>query len=100
MEQLLTFQENDFLGSVTHVDTEQIIIEIENQGIMGKICVGNIVAIETGKRHEHLIALIDKVTRKYVDDFSENEEDPDGLVRGLYQGRYYWYISHSHGRSA
>ena len=80
MEQLLTFHENDFLGSVTHVDTEQIIIEIENQGIMGKICVGNIVAIETGKRHEFLIALIDKVTRKYVDDFSEDEEDPNEIM--------------------
>lgn len=80
MEQLLTFQENDFLGSVTHVDTEQIIIEIENPGIMGKICVGNIVAIETGKRHEFLIALIDKVTRKYIDDFSEEEEDPDDIM--------------------
>lgn len=80
MEQLLVFQESDFLGSVTHVDTEQIIIEIENQGIMGKICVGNIVAIETGKRHEYLIALIDKVTRKYVDDFSEDEEDPDEIM--------------------
>lgn len=80
MEQLLTFHENDFLGSVTHVDTEQIVIEIENQSIMGRICVGNIVAIETGKRHEFLIALIDKVTRKYVDDFSEDEEDPDEIM--------------------
>ena len=80
MEQLLVFQESDFLGSVTHVDTEQSIIEIENQGIMGNICVGNIVAIETGKRHEYLIALIDKVTRKYVDDFSEDEEDPDEIM--------------------
>lgn len=80
MEQLLVFQESDFLGSVTHVDTEQIIVEIENQGIMGKICVGNIVAIETGKRHEFLIALIDKVTRKYVDDFSEDDEADDIMV--------------------
>ena len=80
MEQLLSFSENDFLGSVTHVDTEQVVIEIENQGIMGKICVGNIVAIETGKRHEHLIALIDKVTRKYIDDFSEDEEDADDIM--------------------
>ena len=80
MEQLLTFSENDLLGSVTHVDTEQVVIEIENQGIMGKICVGNIVAIETGKRHELLVALIDKVTRKYVDDFLEDEEDPDEIM--------------------
>ena len=59
MAQLLNFTDNDLLGSVTHVDTEQIIVEIENTVIMGQICVGNLVAIETGKRHEFLISLID-----------------------------------------
>ena len=58
MAQLLNFTESDLLGSVTHVDTEQIIIEIENPLIMGQICVGNLVAIETGKHHELLIVVI------------------------------------------
>lgn len=80
MAQLLNFTENDLLGSVTYVDTEQIIIEIENPLIMGQICVGNLVAIETGKHHELLISLIDKVTRKYVDDFTDNEEDIDEIM--------------------
>ena len=31
MGNLLVFSENDMLGHVTHVDTEQIIIEIENR---------------------------------------------------------------------
>lgn len=80
MAQLLNFTESDLLGSVTHVDTEQIIIEIENPLIMGQICVGNLVAIETGKHHELLISLIDKVTRKYVDDFTDNEEEVDEIM--------------------
>lgn len=80
MAQLLNFTENDLLGSVTHVDTEQIIIEIENPLIMSQICVGNLVAIETGKYHELLISLIDKVTRKYVDDFTDSEEDADEIM--------------------
>ena len=80
MAQLLNFTESDLLGSVTHVDTEQIIIEIENPLIMGQICVSNLVAIETGKHHELLISLIDKVTRRYVDDFTDNEEDIDEIM--------------------
>lgn len=80
MAQLLSFTESDLLGSVTHVDTEQIIIEIENPLIMTQICVGNLVAIETGKRHELLISLIDKVTRKYVDDFNDGEEDVNEIM--------------------
>lgn len=80
MEQLFTFTDNDLLGSVTHVDTEQIIIEIENPLIMNQICVGNLVAIETGKHHEFLISLIDKVTRKYVDDYDDDDSDTDDIM--------------------
>lgn len=80
MAQLLNFNESDLLGSVTHVDTEHIIIEIENSLIMGQLCVGNLVAIETGKHHEFLISLIDKVTRRYVDDFNDSEEDIDEIM--------------------
>ncbi|MBD5118861.1 MAG: DUF87 domain-containing protein [Clostridiales bacterium] len=80
MPQLLAFTENDFLGRVTYVDTEQIIVEIENSNIMNQICVGNITAIETGKRHEQLIALIDKVTRKYVDDLDKDAADQNEMM--------------------
>lgn len=80
MSALLTFSENDLLGSVTYVDTEQIIIEIENNNIMGQICVGNIVAIETAKHHVFLISLIDKVTRKYIDDFEDKEADKNEIM--------------------
>ena len=80
MAQLLNFTDNDLLGSVTHVDTEQIVVEIENTVIMGQICVGNLVAIETGKRHEFLISLIDKVTRKYIDDFDDTESEENEIM--------------------
>ena len=80
MSQLLCFTDNDLLGNVTYVDTEQIIIEIANINIMEQICVGNLVAIETGKRHEHLIALIDKVTRKYIDDFDDDAAQENEMM--------------------
>lgn len=80
MANLLMFSEDDVLGSVTHVDTEQIIIEIENGTVMNKICVGNLVAIETSKQHEKLIALIDKVTRKYVENYVDEDDEIDELM--------------------
>ena len=80
MTKLLHFTENDLLGIVTHVDTERIIIEIENSAIMSQLCVGNIVAIETGKQHQQLIALIDRVTRKYIDDFDDGSSEQDEIM--------------------
>lgn len=80
MEALLKFTEDDLLGSVIQVDTEQIIIAIENDTIINKVCVGNIVAIDTSKRHERLIALIDKVTRKYIENYTDEEDEDDEMM--------------------
>lgn len=80
MSDLLMFSENDKLGSVTHVDTEQIIIEIENDNVMNKISVGNLVAIETSKQHEKLIALIDKVTRKYLESYDDENIEMEEMM--------------------
>lgn len=80
MGNLLTFSENDMLGHVIHVDTEQIIIEIENSTMLNKICVGNLVAIETSKQHENLIALIDKVTRKYTESYMDEDDEIDEMM--------------------
>lgn len=77
---LLEFKEDNIFGSVTQVDTEQIIIEIDNSTIMNKVCVGNLVAIETSKQHEMLIALIDKVTRKYTDNYADEDEEIDEMM--------------------
>lgn len=80
MPPLLNFEDNELLGSVIYVDTEQIIIEIENTNITGQIRVGNIVAIETVKQHELLIALIDKVTRKYIDDLDDSADQNEMMI--------------------
>ena len=80
MGNLLVFSENNMLGHVTHVDTKQIIIKIENSNLMNKICVGNLVAIETSKQHENLIALIDKVTRKYMETYMDEDNEIDEMM--------------------
>lgn len=80
MANLFDFNENDMLGRVTSVDTEQIIIEIENGTVMNKICVGNLVAIETAKQHEKIIALIDKVIRKYIENYEDEDDEIDEMM--------------------
>lgn len=76
----ISLTEAELLGSVTYVDTAQIVIEIESSTGMSQISVGNLVAIETGKKHELLIALIDKVTRKYIEDLDDSENDETEIM--------------------
>lgn len=103
MSRILNFSQNDLLGSVTYVDTEQVMIEIENTVMMGQICVGNIVAIETGKQHVKLIALIDKVTRKYINDFEDEDLEQEDVfifsadyVKVSIIGTYYSVLGNEH----
>ncbi|MBU3206972.1 DUF87 domain-containing protein [Clostridium algidicarnis] len=75
MESIFTFEENDKIGTINYVDTAQVIIEIDNELIMPKICIGNLIAIETSKKYEYIIAIIDKVTRKQEEKFLLDDED-------------------------
>jgi uncharacterized protein DUF87 len=75
MESIFRFEENDELGNINYVDTTQVIIEINNELIMPKICIGNLIAIETSKKYEYIIAMIDKVTRKQEDNFGFDNDD-------------------------
>lgn len=47
---------------------------------MNKICVGNLVAIETAKQHEKIIALIDKVIRKYIENYEDEDDEIDEMM--------------------
>lgn len=63
----LRFSESDRCGCVASVDTAQIVIEIDCLETMPSVSVGNLIAIETTKAHEYLIAFIERITRKYLD---------------------------------
>lgn len=103
MVNAITFGDVDVLGVVTYVDTEKVIIEIDNPGVMTSVCVGNIIAIDTGKKHEKTIAIMDKVTRKYLDsDDSEDPEEQDVMISSMDYvrvniiGTYYSVLGESH----
>lgn len=80
----LVFQENDTIGSVIYVDTNQVLIEVEDNEKISLLNVGSIVAIKTTRSFEFTIGIIDKVKRKAnelielvdsKDECSENLED-------------------------
>lgn len=75
MSSIFKFESSDKIGSVSYVDTSQVIIYIENENIMPKICIGNLIAIETSKKYEYIIAVIDKVTRKQDESFLLDDAD-------------------------
>ncbi|CDE23207.1 MAG: ATP-binding protein [Amedibacillus dolichus] len=79
----LSFNEFDKIGSVIYVDTNQVLIEVEENEKISLLKVGSIVAIQTTRKFEFTIGLIDKVRRKanelltldnFMDEYDEDFE--------------------------
>lgn len=77
----LTFQDVDRIGSVIYVDTNQVLIDVENNDKIYLLNVGSIVAIQTTRVFEYIIGIIDRVKRK-VNDFFEVDEVENELSDG------------------
>lgn len=77
-DEVFDLSEETKIGSVISVDTTKIFISIEDFEIMQKVCVGNIIAVQSAINHELLISLVEKVSRSInnpVELIDENEED-------------------------
>lgn len=83
MDNKLLFKEVDTIGSVIYVDTNQIMIEVEDSEKISLLNVGGIVAVQTTRTFEFTIGIIEKVRRKVneliqsedlIDEYKENVE--------------------------
>lgn len=69
------FNKTTRIGSITYVDTTEVIIEIENEALIPQIVIGNVVSIDTTRKHVKIVGIIEKVIRKYAKVNEEDEEE-------------------------
>ena len=60
----LLFHDRDVIGSVAYVDTNSVLVEVEDNEKLSLLNIGSIVAIQTTRTFEFTIGIIDKVRRK------------------------------------
>ena len=75
---IFTFEDNSSIGTVFSVDTATLIIKVEELEKLRKLQVNHLVAIQSSKAGQHLIGIINRITRKASD-----EEQPVGDDLGL-----------------
>src|SRR5688572_29691710 len=75
---LFQFKEEASIGTVFSVDTATVIIKVEELDKLRKLQVNHLVAIKSSKAGQHLIGIINRITRKVSDD-----EQPTGDDLGL-----------------
>lgn len=75
---IFTFKDASSIGTVFSVDTATLIIKVDELEKLRKLQVNHLVAIQSSKAGQHLIGIINRITRKAID-----EEQPAGDDLGL-----------------
>jgi DNA helicase HerA-like ATPase len=76
---IFQFQENSEIGTVFSVDTATVIVKVDELDKLRKLQVNHLVAIVSSKAGQHLIGIINRITRKVSDDEKPAEDETYSL---------------------
>lgn len=72
---IFNFDDSQAIGTVFSVDTATVIIKVQELEKLRKLHVNQLVAIRSAKAGQHLIGLINRITRKVSDEENPVESD-------------------------
>lgn len=72
---IFTFQESATIGTVFSVDTATIIVKVDELDKLRKLQVNHLIAVKSSKAGQHLIGIINRITRKVSDEENPVTED-------------------------
>lgn len=60
---LFEFEDNEALGTVKSVDTASVVVSVANLDLLRKMQVNRLVALQSSKPGQHLIGIVQRITR-------------------------------------
>lgn len=76
---IFQFQEGSAIGTVFSVDTATVIVKIDDLDKLRRLQVNQLVVIKSSKAGQHLIGIINKITRKVISDDATSSEEEVGF---------------------
>ena len=80
---LLNFSDDQALGSVVSVDTATVVIKVDNLEQLRRMQVNRLIVLQSSRAGQHLIGIIQKITRKADDANVEQPANGDETECGL-----------------
>lgn len=71
--------ETNSIGKVESVDTRKVVVTVDNEAVLNLLKINDIVILSGNNSDEKLIGILTKVTKKRVENGSENSEDDNEL---------------------
>lgn len=78
---ILEYQDNESLGRVRSVDTATVVIAVDDVERLRKLQVNRLAVLQSSRAGQHLIGIIQKITRTAIDGKGspvDTEDTPDG----------------------
>jgi DNA helicase HerA-like ATPase len=75
---IFSFSDSDALGSVITVDTATVVVRVADVERLRRMQVNRLVVLQSSKPGEHLVGVVQKITRSASETMDQSEED-DGL---------------------
>jgi len=72
---IFKFEDETSIGTVFSVDTTTIIVKVDELDKLRKLQVNHLIAVKSSKAGQHLIGIINRITRKVSDDEKPVSED-------------------------
>ncbi|MBK1791705.1 ATP-binding protein [Persicirhabdus sediminis] len=74
---ILNFNDDEALGKVASVDTATVVVEINDTELLKRLQVNRLAVLQSSKPGQHLIGIINQVTRKKLtSSATEEQEEP------------------------
>ncbi|WP_017079238.1 hypothetical protein [Vibrio splendidus] len=61
---IFNFDDNEALGKVASVDTSTVVVEVGDAELLKRLQVNRLAVLQSSKPGQHLIGIINQVTRK------------------------------------
>ncbi len=85
MSGALSFENVDEIGHVAGVDTSKVAVDIVDEDILTRITIGQMVAIQGVTELEHLIGIVDRVTRGVRDSLPDPNEGDELFIGTVFK---------------
>lgn len=76
---IFKFGEGSTIGTVFSVDTATIIVKVDDINKLRKLQVNHLIAVKSSKAGQHLIGIINRITRKAADEDDQSAKQDLGL---------------------
>ncbi|MDN7942097.1 hypothetical protein QZM76_28005 [Burkholderia multivorans] len=76
---ILEYKDDEALGRVRSVDTSMVVVAVDDVERLRKLQVNRLAVLQSSRPGQHLVGIIQKITRTAIEASLDESQDEDGI---------------------